>query len=123
MRLLIDMNLSPKWVEVLTEAGFEARHWSQIGAAGATDEEILAYAKTHDYVVLTHDLDFGAVLAATRGGKPSVVQTRSGNVSPVGIGASVIAALRQANAELDAGALLTIEVSRSRLRLLPLRLP
>jgi hypothetical protein len=26
MRLLIDMNLSPKWAEFLKEAGFEAVH-------------------------------------------------------------------------------------------------
>jgi predicted nuclease of predicted toxin-antitoxin system len=33
MRLLIDMNLSPKWVGYLTEAGFEAVHGSALGAA------------------------------------------------------------------------------------------
>jgi hypothetical protein len=30
----------------------------------------MVYAATHDYIVLTHDLDFGAVLAATQGTKP-----------------------------------------------------
>ena len=67
MRLLVDMNLSPRWVGVLNEGGIEATHWSTLGAHNATDLEIMAYAAKHDYVVLTHDLDFGAILAATQG--------------------------------------------------------
>lgn len=80
----------------------------------------MAYAKTNDLVVLTHDLDFGAILAATHGEKPSVVQIRAEDTSPEVIGASVVAALRQLAGELEAGALVTIEPGRSRVRLLPL---
>lgn len=120
MKLLIDMNLSPRWAQTLSAAGFNAVHWSTVGAATANDEEIMAYAIAHDYVVLTHDLDFGAILAATRGAKPSVVQVRSGNISPEVIGASLIAALRQMTAELQEGALLTLDPGRARLTLLPL---
>jgi predicted nuclease of predicted toxin-antitoxin system len=83
--------------------------------------EIMAFAKAHDYVVLTHDLDFSAILAATRGEKPSVVQVRAEDVSPEAIGAAVVAAARQTASDLDDGALLTVEPSRMRLRLLPLR--
>ena len=68
----------------------------------------------------THDLDFGAILAATHGEKPSVVQIRSENVSPDAIGKPVIAALKQMTAELDGGALLTADPNRPRLRVLPL---
>ena len=57
MRLLIDMNLSPRWVELLTGAGIEAAHWSNLGATNAPDSEIMAYAAAHGYVVLTHDLE------------------------------------------------------------------
>ncbi|WP_413815323.1 MULTISPECIES: DUF5615 family PIN-like protein [Bradyrhizobium] len=37
MRFLIDMNLSPSWVPFLQNAGFEAAHWSAVGAADASD--------------------------------------------------------------------------------------
>ena len=121
MKLLIDMNLSPRWTRLLADAGIDAAHWSTLGAANAPDVEIVAFARTNGYVVLTHDLDFGAILAATQGDKPSVVQIRSEDVSPKVIGKPVIAALRQMSAELDEGALLTIDPSRTRLRLLPLR--
>ena len=120
MKLLIDMNLSPRWVSLLTDAGFEARHWSTLGRSNAPDTEIMAFAKANGYVVLTNDLDFGAILAATHGEKPSVVQIRAEDVSPDVIGGQVIVALRQMTAELEEGALLTLDPNRPRLRVLPL---
>lgn len=120
MKLLIDMNLSPFWVERLHTAGLLAVHWSAVGSAHASDAAIMAYAAEHDYVVLTHDLDFGAILAATQRTKPSVVQIRADDLSAAAIAVPLIAALRQMAPELDAGALLTIDPGRTRLSLLPL---
>lgn len=114
------MNLSPRWVGRLADAGIEAAHWSTLGANNAPDAEIMAYASANAYVVLTHDLDFSAILAATHGEKPSVVQIRADDVSPDVIGKQVIGALRQMASELAEGALLTVDVNRTRLRLLPL---
>lgn len=120
MRVLVDMNLSPRWVSVLMGAGIEAVHWSTLGARNATDAEIMAFARTNEYVVLTHDLDFSAILAATQGRGPSVVQIRAENVNPDVIGVTVIAALRRMAAELAEGVLLTVDPNRTRLRVLPL---
>jgi predicted nuclease of predicted toxin-antitoxin system len=119
MKILIDMNLSPRWVKLFDDASVESAHWSTIGATNAPDKEIMDYAKANNYVVLTHDLDFSAILAVTHGEKPSVVQIRAENVSPDVIGWSVIAALRQMAAELEEGALITVDPKRTRLRLLP----
>jgi len=121
MKLLVDMNLSPRWVNLLAEAGIDTVHWSALGSPNAPDVEIMAFAKKHGYVVLTHDLDFSAILAATHGDKPSVVQIRSEDVSPDVIGKPVIDALHQMASELDAGSLLTVDPNRTRLRLLPLQ--
>ena len=120
MKLLVDMNLSPRWVNLLADAGMVAAHWSTLGANNAPDAEIMAYAREHHWVVLTHDLDFSAILAATHGDKPSVVQIRAEDVSPGVIGAHVVIALRQMASELEQGALLTVDPSRTRLRVLPL---
>lgn len=120
MKVLVDMNLSPRWVSALLGAGIEATHWSTVGPRNATDAQIMAFARTNEYVVLTHDLDFSAILAATQGTKPSVVQVRAENVDPAVIGAPIIDALRQMAAELEEGALLTVDPSRTRLRVLPL---
>ncbi len=77
MKLLVDMNLSPRWIAHLVESGWEAVHWSTVGKGNASDSEIMAYAAENDCIVLTHDLDFSAILAATHGQKPSVVQIRN----------------------------------------------
>jgi predicted nuclease of predicted toxin-antitoxin system len=121
MKLLVDMNLSPRWIGVLADAGIEAVHWSTLGASNAPDSEIMAYASTHDFVVLTYDLDFSAILAATHGAKPSVVQIRAEGIRPDVIGRWVITAVRQMATELEDGALISVEPNRTRLRLLPLR--
>jgi predicted nuclease of predicted toxin-antitoxin system len=121
MKLLVDMNLSPRWVGLLSSANIEAAHWSDVGAMNAPDTAIMAFASANDYVVLTHDLDFSAILAATQGEKPSVVQLRADDVSPDVIGHHVLAALRQMDVELQAGALVTVDPKRTRLRVLPLQ--
>jgi predicted nuclease of predicted toxin-antitoxin system len=100
MKLLIDMNLSPRWVDFLAGAGIDALHWSTVGAMNAPDVQIMAYARTHSCVVLTHDLDFSAILAATPGQEPSVIQLRADDSSPESIGRQVLIALRQVQAEL-----------------------
>jgi len=120
MKLLVDMNLSPRWVDLFAGVGIEAVHWSMVGAKNAPDSEIMVYASANDYVVLTHDLDFSAILAASHGEKPSVVQIRAEDISPDAIGRQVVIALRQMSLELDEGALLTIDPNRTRLRVLPL---
>jgi predicted nuclease of predicted toxin-antitoxin system len=58
MLLLVDMNLTPRWVPFLSDAGHGCLHWSEIGAATTADEIICSYARQHGYVLLTNDLDF-----------------------------------------------------------------
>jgi predicted nuclease of predicted toxin-antitoxin system len=103
MKILVDMNLSPEWVPVLEGQGWKAIHWSRIGNPGAPDEEILLWAKSNAYIVLTHDLDFGAILAATGGKSPSVIQV-----------------LHQFRQHLQEGALISIDERRPRVHILPL---
>ena len=120
MKLLIDMNMSPRWVEVFAQNHIEAVHWSAIGAADAPDSKIMDYAQSNNYTVFTHDLDFGAILASTRAGKPSVVQIRADDVFPDSAAAFVVSALRLAAADIETGALVTIDTHKTRVHLLPL---
>jgi len=122
MKLLIDVNLPARWAQYLIEAGFEAVHWSQFGSTSAPDGEIIAKAKAEGYVILTRDLDFGTIMFFARTDKPSIVQVRAKDARPEFIGADVVSALRQAEKELEEGALLTIDPQRSRLTFLPLGL-
>ena len=96
-------------------------HWSEIGPANTPDPAIMAYAAANGFVILTSDLDFGIALAITNTETPSVVQIRSEDLRPASIAMQVVLALRQMRAELEEGALLTVDPKRTRLRLLPLR--
>jgi predicted nuclease of predicted toxin-antitoxin system len=121
IKILVDMNLPPRWVSVLKAEGWDTVHWSSAGSPGAADAEILRYATDGGYAVLTHDLDFGAILAATGGNAPSVIQVRTQDVFPEAIGPLVIAAVKQFKDEIEKGVLISVDENRSRARLLPLR--
>jgi predicted nuclease of predicted toxin-antitoxin system len=120
MKFVIDMNLSPLWVEVFQAEEWEAVHWSTIGAAHAPDFEIMAWAKAHDAIIFTHDLDFGAILATTKADAPSVIQVRTQDVSPNALKDSLINAITQYQDILETGALIIVDTYKLRAKILPL---
>jgi predicted nuclease of predicted toxin-antitoxin system len=120
MKILVDMNLSPQWVEAFAAAKIESIHWSNIGDPAAKDMVLMTYAQVHNYVVFTNDLDFGTLLAIRKVSLPSVVQIRTQDLLPTNIGDLVISAFEQLRSELERGALVTIDSSRLRVRILPL---
>ncbi len=114
MKLIIDVNLSPAWVSFLGDAGYETVHWSDIGALRAPDRQIMAWAREHDRVVFTHDLDFAALLAATQARAPSVLQIRAQDTLPDAMGEAVVQALRQFAQALREGAVVSVDLSTRR---------
>jgi len=121
MNLLLDMNIPELWEPFLRDAGHVVVHWSRIGDIRAQDAEIMRWAKAHDQVILTHDLDFGALLYLTEARAPSVVQIRTEHIVPRMMGEAIIEALAKAEQFLRAGALVTVDPRRHRVRVLPLR--
>jgi predicted nuclease of predicted toxin-antitoxin system len=120
MKVLVDMNLSPGWVSFLIDRGFEAVHWSEVGEGNASDSELMKWAAERGYIVLTADLDFGAILAATQRRQPSVVQLRNDILTPHAVGAVLVVAIQQTRQELLDGALVSVDAARARLRILTL---
>ena len=123
MKFLVDMNLSPGWIDFLVNSGFQAVHWSNIGRGDEPDAEVMRWATEHAHVVLTADLDFGAILAATQRRQPSVIQIRADVLTPAATGEAVLSAIRQARDELESGAILSVDTGRARLRVLPFKAP
>ncbi|MBG1241845.1 DUF5615 family PIN-like protein [Nostoc sp. NZL] len=121
MKILIDMNLSPDWVAVFEKYNISAVHWSTVGDPREKDSIIMEWARTNGYIVFTHDLDFGSLLAATDVDTPSVIQVRTQDVLPKSIGNLVISALNQFESLLETGALVTVDQAQSRVRILPIR--
>jgi predicted nuclease of predicted toxin-antitoxin system len=93
MRILIDMNLSPDWVNEFKHHNIEAIHWSDAGDIGAPDLIIMDWARENEYIVFTHDLDFGTALALTKAEKPSVIRVRTQNVTVTHLSKMVISSL------------------------------
>ena len=120
MRLLLDMNLSPTLCSHFAAAGHEAIHWSSVGDLRAQDAAILSYASDHDMIVVTHDLDFGALLAAGHATGPSVIQFRTQDVLGSAFIEAILTTLTRFDQELRQGALLVIDEGRSRVRILPI---
>jgi predicted nuclease of predicted toxin-antitoxin system len=120
MKILVDMNLSPEWVTVFARHEITAVHWSTVGNPRAEDSVLMDWARTNDYVLFTHDLDFGSMLALTRAQSPSVIQVRAQDVTPSHLEKAVIDILVKNRSLLEAKALIVIDEGRSRVRILPL---
>jgi predicted nuclease of predicted toxin-antitoxin system len=120
MKILVDMNLSPDWVEVFARHDLSAIHWSAVGDPRAEDPILFQWARTNSYVVFTHDLDFGTLLALTQAESPSVIQVRTQDVTPHYLEGMVIGALNEYGSSLEAGALIVLDEGKSRVRILPL---
>jgi len=82
---------------------------------------LASYAMSNGMIVMTQDLDFGALLAASGDSGPSVVQIRAGDTSPERTGQQVVSTLKQLSDELESGALVTVDIERLRVRMLPIR--
>lgn len=94
--------------------------WSQVGAIIATDPHIFAVAAADDFTIITHDLDFSALLARKGVASPSVIQIRIDNLEPPDLAARLSLVIAGVEAELMAGALVTLDEHRTRVRMLPL---
>jgi predicted nuclease of predicted toxin-antitoxin system len=122
MRILIDMNLTPRWVGYFVAAGHDCCHWSTIGPSSTPDSRICLYARENDFVLITNDLDFPQILAHTAEGKPSVIILRGEPLTPELRGTAVLRAIADYVGELESGCILIVDWSdRIRARLLPLR--
>jgi predicted nuclease of predicted toxin-antitoxin system len=120
IKVLIDMNLSPLWKGVFERNGITALHWCDIGEKTATDQALMAWASEHGYIVFTHDLDFGAILAATQAAGPSVLQIRVQDILPQSHETFLIEILRQYEPTLLSGALIVVDKLKQRVRILPI---
>jgi predicted nuclease of predicted toxin-antitoxin system len=121
VKFLADMGISMTVVQALREQGYDAIHLLEEGLERLPDPAILAKAMQEQRIVLTCDLDFAELLAAGNYALPSVIIFRLQNYTPASVRPKLLGALLQYGQELSAGAILTVENSRYRLRLLPIR--
>ena len=120
MKFLADMGISPRVVQYLRTLGHDAVHLHDLGLDRMADTDILAKARAESRVILTHDLDFGDLLAASQAVLPSVVLFRLQDMRPDSVIRHLEAILAQHLPALASGAILSVTERRVRLRMLPI---
>ena len=80
----------------------------------------MEYARDNNFIVLTYDLDFGTLLSITHDSKPSEVQIRASIQNAEQATDYIATTLFRYTDELEKGAILTIDLIKARIRLLPL---
>ena len=80
MKLLFDHNLSPRLVTRLADLYPDSQHVFLLDMGEADDLEIWAYARRHEFVMVTRDSDYND-LSLVRGFPPKVIWIRRGNCS------------------------------------------
>jgi predicted nuclease of predicted toxin-antitoxin system len=120
VKFLADMGVSMTVVRNLREAGYEAIHLREEGLQRLPDPEILEKARQEERIVLTFDLDFGDLLAASSALLPSVIIFRLQNTLPSFASARLLEVLSECSEDLETGAIVMIEDGRYRLRRLPI---
>ncbi len=122
MKYVCDANLSPKVVQALRDAGFDASHVSDHDLLTAPDDEIFAWAIETATIVITADSDFAMLLAVRRSTSPSVVLVRDNADQPPAAHARLlIENLPSVEEALEAGAIISLSPSRLRVRELPIK--
>ena len=100
----------------LVAGGHDVVHVSALGMKTAADTDIVALATREQRVLLTFDLDFGDILAASGGRAPSVIIFRLSSARPERVNARLEPVLRDAAAALEEGAIVIVEDERHRVR-------
>ena len=120
MKFLADMGISQTTVMWLKQRGFDALHVRDLGMYNASDAEIILKASKDGRTVLTCDLDFGDIMSASKERSPSVVIFRLENETPSNVIKRLKQVLKESSEALLKGAIVSVEETRHRVRLLPL---
>jgi predicted nuclease of predicted toxin-antitoxin system len=120
MKLLLDQGLPRSAADALREVGIDAVHVGDIGMAAALDEQIIARAHAEGRVVVTLDADFHAILALTGATAPSVIRLRVEGLRGAEVARRIRVVLGACEADLAAGAVVSADMIRVRLKRLPI---
>lgn len=119
MRFLLDMGISPTIAERLRAGGFFAEHLVELGLHQLSDRDILERARLDGSIVLTHDLDFAELIAASGARLPSAVIFRLRNMRSENVGRHLDRVIDQCGVALKEGAVVSVGEALLRVRSLP----
>lgn len=119
LKFIADVHISPYTISSLQKKGYQITRITEYLPSTASDVEIIEFAIQHSAVIITQDLDFSALISQSGLSQPSVVSLRIGNVKPEVVTQKLQQVLPQIEPELAAGAIVSVEENRFRIRKLP----
>ena len=119
MKFLLDMGISPETGMYLTKLGHDAVHLIDEAIGRASDFEIMDKALNEQRIILTHDLDFGKLLAFSGEKLPSVVIFRLRNMRPENVNRFCERVIDRFSDSLEQGAILSVGDKKIRSHVLP----
>ena len=122
LEFMANMNISPFTVKNLREKGWNILRVSELMDPGSKDIEILSYAREHNKVLITQDLDFSSLLAVGGYEKPSVINLPLENARPDYVTERIIATVSELEKELELGIIVSVDEASARYRSLPIDL-
>jgi predicted nuclease of predicted toxin-antitoxin system len=121
MKFLIDANIPLELMHLLKKEGFNSRHISLSDKPDMDDFGIIEMARYQDEIILTHDLDFGAILSVTGQTKPYVIIFRMHNINARVILNKLLQNINDIKDILETGAIIIIDNDKTRVRKLPIQ--
>ena len=121
MRFLLNMNINREMTAALNERGHMCRHVGDIGLSRAKDIEIVAEAKKTGEVIITHDLDYGHLLAFSGESAPSVIILRLRNLLTKEILSRMDMVWQEIEEPIAKGAIVSLSDKSLRIRTLPIK--
>ncbi len=121
MRFLADMGVSMKVADWLRDQGHDVIHLRDEQLQRLDDGSIFEKARSESRVLITFDLDFGEIAALTGDKSCGIILFRLRNTRAPHVLMRLMSVLRVSSAELETGAVVTVEDSRHRVRMLPIQ--
>ncbi len=111
----------PKTVAFLRDMGHDGVHLRDEHLERAKDPVVLEKARNEERVLLTHDLDFGELIAASAAKLPSVIIFRLRDMRPYRVNEYLHRIISDHSSALEKGAIVSVTVNRVRVRSLPIQ--
>ena len=119
-RLLLDQGLPRSAAALLTQAGWDVIHVSDVGMSRADDRDILQPARDEGRICVTLDADFHSLLATSGQPAPSVIRIRKQGLDAISLAALLQSVWPSVEDGLQSGAMVTVPDSAVRVRRLPI---
>jgi len=120
MRFLADMGISMHTVVWLRQHEYDTIHLCEEGLQRLSDEKILAKARVERRILLTMDLDFSYLVAASKGCLSSVILFRLNDERSEVVNRRLADVLANHKDDLEMGAIILVSETTIRVRHLPI---